>query len=309
MRVLISAFLMLTTLPAFAQEQERVLPKSTDTSAATSASAAAIPPLPPLPDVDQEAFSRLKDTVAPLSSSQIEKIGELMEQAERSAAEPPRFTPRAVSSGVVANLAPGSTPPVARLFVNHVTTIVFMDQLGNPLKIRSADLGAPKGFTLTTAPLADGSTTYLSLSPTSLYATGNIQVALDGVPTPVSVTLVSGQKEVDYRVDVRVKGITAKGAVQTSGVPSTLDPSALTMLSELTPADAKQLSTSSESISAWQKAQRFYVRTPSGSEMLSPAYLGVARAPDGSAVYEIPPTPVIVVRSGSDRSYVNISGY
>ncbi|MBB3923901.1 DotH/IcmK family type IV secretion protein [Xanthomonas arboricola] len=274
-----------------------------------AANGGAIPPLPPLPDVNQEAFKRVRQDAGPLTEAQIQQVGRMLDDAERAAAEPPRFTPRAVSSGVVASLAPGATPPVARLFVNHVTTIVFLDQLGNPLSVRAVDLGAPNSFTMTWTKQADGSTNYVSLSPKSIYATGNIMVTLEGVGAPVSLTLISGQREVDYRVDVRVKGITAKGVVSVSGLPSTLDPAAMTMLGGLTPSDAKQLSTDSVSVPVWSKGQLFYVRTPAGAEMLSPAYIGMAKAPDGSTVYEIPPTPVIVVRSGGDRTYVNISGY
>jgi intracellular multiplication protein IcmK len=304
-RSLLAIALALFSLDSFAQGAP-VVPKPEQPPAA---SGGAIPPLPPLPDVNQEAFRRVQQDAGPLTEAQIQKLGRMLDATERAAAEPPRFTPKAVSSGVVASLAPGATPPVARLFVNHVTTVVFLDQLGNPLSVRAVDLGAPDSFTMTYAPQADGTTNYVSLSPKSIYATGNIVVTLEGVSAPVSLTLISGQREVDYRVDVRVKGITAKGAVSMSGLPSTLDPGALTMLGGLTPADAKQLSTDSTSVPVWAKGQLFYVRTPAGAELLSPAYIGMARAPDGSTVYEIPPTPVVVVRAGSDRSYVKISGY
>jgi len=271
--------------------------------------AAEIPPLPPLPEVGQESFKRMSNESSPLTPQQIREMARMMEQAERAAAEQPRYTPKAVSSSVVANLAPGATPPVVRLFANHVTTVVFMDQLGNPLSIRAVDLGAPEGFSLTHSAQEDGTTSFISLSPKSLYASGNIVVALDGVNAPVALTLISGQREVDYRVDVRIRGVTAKGVVQASGLPGNVGNETMSMLGGFTPEGSKALRTSSDAVQAWSMGDRFYVRTPASSTLLSPAHLEMVKAPDGSAVYVIPPTPVLMLLAGNDTASVTITGY
>lgn len=279
------------------------------TSPAAAGQGSEIPPLPPLPPVGQEAYERVRDEAAPMTAAQIRDFNRVIDDTERAASMPARFVPKEVSSSVVASLQPGATPPVVRLFANHVTTVVFMDQVGNPLNIRAVDQGAPNNFQLTWQPREDGGTSFFSLSPRNLYARGNVAVTLDGVSAPVTLTLVSGQREVDFRVDVRVRGVAVAGVTQSSGLPPGTDPTSLAMLGGQAPDGARPLVTSQPSVLAWMLGQRFYVRTPPASTLLSPAYTSVVKGPDGSGVYEIPPTPVVVVLSGQDRALVTLSGY
>lgn len=301
---LMLAILLVTTDPARAQA-----PAPGSASETPQATQAEVPPLPPLPPVGQEAYQRVRTESAPLTPEQIREFNRVIDETERAASAPVRFVPKEVSSSVSVSLLPGVTPPVVRLFANHVTTLVFMDQVGNPLNIRAVDLGAPGSFSLTWQPRPDGNTSFFSLSPKSLYARGNVAVSLDGVPAPVTLTLVSGQREVDYRVDVRVQGVAVSGVTKSSGLPPGNDPTSLAMLGGQAPQGAKQLTTTQPNVMAWALGQRFYVRTPSSSTLLSPAYTSVVKSPDGSSVYEIPPTPVVVVLAGEDRMFVTLSGY
>ncbi|OWQ61260.1 DotH/IcmK family type IV secretion protein [Stenotrophomonas maltophilia] len=277
--------------------------------AAPAATAAPLP-IPALPEVGKAAFERITDDAAPLSPEQIKQMARIIEATERAASEAPRFTPTAVSSAVVANLAPGASPPVVRLFQNYVTTVVLMDQLGNPLSIRAVDNGAPQSFSVTYTPGDDGVVNFFSISPKSMYAAGNVSVMLEGVATPVPIMLLAGQRQVDVRADVRVKGITSKTATQPStSLPGDVEPEAMTMLAGMTPDGAQVLRSSAGAIQAWAKGSRFYVRTPADTTLLSPASITSARAPDGSSIYIIPPTPVLVVLAGRDTASVNLSGY
>ena len=266
-------------------------------------------PLPPLPPVGDEAFNRVLDSMAPLTPAQIRQFSQTIDDTERAAGAPARHVPKEVSSSVTTSLLPGITPPVVRLSANHVTTVVFLDQVGNPLSIRAVDLGAPASFSLTWQPKSDGTTNFLSLSPRSLYARGNVAVTLEGVPAPITLSLVSGQREVDFRVDVRVRGVTVGGAVTSSGLPGHVDPVNLSMLSGQAPVGGTALVTDQPSVQAWSDGSRFFIRTPPATSLLSPAYTAVMKGPDGSAVYTIPPTPVVVVLSGQDQQFVRLSGY
>jgi len=283
---------------------------SDPTTAPTQASAAQeIPPLPPLPSVDVEAWRRVQEDVAPLSPSQIRQMGRTVDDAERAAAAAPRFVPKVVSSQVSASMQPGATPPVARLAANYVTTLVFMDQLGAPLKVKSVDLGAPKGFTLTWAEKSEEGTNFISLSPKSLYPSGNIAVVLQGVPVPITLTLVTGQREVDDRVDVRVRGVVS-GPIRVNGaLPQGISKTAQDMLGGVAPPGTKLLSTTRQDVQAWFVGQRFYVRAPAGATVLSPACIEIAQGPDGSTVCSIPPIPVVSLLMGRDQVNVTLSGY
>jgi intracellular multiplication protein IcmK len=301
----------LLAAPASAQQSAPIPTESSPapTAPAAAAGQGAPVPLPPLPPIEEEAYDRVKDTVAPLSPAQIREFNRVIDETEKAAATPARFVPKEVSSSVVVSLQPGVTPPVVRLFANHVTTVVFMDQVGNPLNIRAVDLGAPNSFQLTWQPKDDGTTSFFSLSPKSLYARGNVAVTLDGVPAPVTLTLVTGQREVDFRVDVRVRGVAIAGVSTSNGLPPEVDPINLAMLGGQAPDGATALTSDQPSVRAWSIGSRFFVRTPPAATLLSPAYTSVAKGPDGTAVYTIPPTPVVVVLSGQEQLFVKLSGY
>lgn len=296
-----------------AQAQSDTTPMPATGPAATTAASTPAPPppvpLPPLPPVGDEAFSRVLDNMAPLTPAQIREFSRVIDDTERAAGTPPRYVPKEVSSSVTTSLLPGITPPVVRLSSNHVTTVVFLDQVGNPLSIRAVDLGAPASFTLTWQPKDDGTTNFMSLSPRSLYARGNVAVTLEGVPAPVTLTLVSGQREVDFRVDVRVRGVTVGGVATSAGLPGHVDPVNLSMLSGQAPVGGTALTTDQPTVQAWSDGSWFFIRTPPAATLLSPAYTAVMKGPDGSAVYKIPPTPVVVVLSGQDQQFVRLSGY
>ena len=307
------AIAMLGSLAPVAAQS--VQPATTATTPGTTSApvqphaAQEIPPLPPLPSVDAEAWRRVQEEVAPLSPTQIRQMGRKVDDAERAAAAAPRFVPKVVSSQVAASMQPGATPPVARLAANYVTTLVFMDQLGAPLKVKSVDLGSPKGFNLTWAQNTEEGTNFLSLSPTSLYPTGNIAVVLQGVPVPITLTLVTGQREVDDRVDVRVRGVVS-GPIRANGtLPQGISKTAQDMLGGVAPPGTKLLSTTRQDVQAWFVGQRFYVRAPAGATVLSPACIEIAQGPDGSTVCSIPPIPVVSLLMGRDQVNVTLSGY
>lgn len=274
-------------------------PQSADAASATASVPA--PGLPMLPDIDEAAFERIQKNAAPLSPDQIRALRRLIDDAERATSTQPRFTPKPVSTAVTANLAPGRQPPVVRLFDSYVTTILFVDAAGSPLAIITADL-MKGGFT---AFDIESGSNVLKISPVTPYATGNISVTLKGVSAPVVLTLVSGQREVDYRVDVRVTGgnVSARLATQGNGSINT-NQTMLEFLSGGIPEGARALVTDSADVQVWALNGRYYVRT--ALSLLSPAYTNPGKSSDGTSFYEIPPTPVLVISAAGALKHINV---
>lgn len=267
-----------------------------------------IPNLPKLPSVNQEAYRAVSEEASPLTPDQIRALRRMVDEAERAAAAPPRFVPKPVSTSVTALLTPGATPPVIRLSSNFVSSLLFLDQSGNPLNIIDVTTGGAGAFTITWSKPPEKLTNKVDISPNSTYATGNVSVLVEGTNnTPISLTLVSGQREVDYRVDVRVKGRFVSGSQSASGVQDGVSPTLMTLLDGVAPDGARPLVSSSGDVQAWHYRNRFYVRT--GLTLLSPAYINTMRSADGTAVYEIPPISALVVLAGGITTQVNLSGY
>lgn len=87
------------------------------------------------------------------------------------------------------------------------------------------------------------------IQATSLYNVGNLAVQLRGLETPVMVTLISGQKAVDYRIDLRVpgNGPNAKALLGRS-LPQSADPALLNILEGVPPAGNTALKISGVSL-------------------------------------------------------------
>jgi len=268
-----------------------------------------VPTLPKLPNVSSEAYKQATEDAASLTPDQIRSLRKLIDDTERAAAAPPRFTPKPVYSSVKVSLAPGETPPVARLYANNVTNLLFLDTMGNPLVINDVDQGGAAGFTVTWSKPANNlpGTNVLKVSPKSQYASGNISVSLDGIMTPVTITLVSGQREVDYRVDVHVRGLATGSKLTASTLPASGEPAMLAMLEGVAPDGAKTLTSTSADVQAWEYRNRFYVRTP--MNLLSPGWTNRQPSADGTSVYEVTPTPVLVFLVDGKAFSVNLSGY
>src|SRR5262249_13648863 len=101
------------------------------------------------------------------------------------------------------NLAPGTTPPAIRLAQGYVSSLVFVDSTGTPWPIAGFDVGNPKAVNIQW----DGKSNILILQGVTPYSNGDIVIQLVGLPTPITLELVSGQRVVDYRVDLHVPGI------------------------------------------------------------------------------------------------------
>ncbi len=92
-----------------------------------------------------------------------------------------------------------------------------------------------------------------------------------------------------------------------SALPEGTSPVMLTLLDGVAPDGAKPLISSNTNVQAWEFRNRFYLRT--SMSLLSPAYISTVRSADGTAVFEIPPTPVLVALVGGSTVQVNLSGY
>ncbi|HEX2548503.1 MAG TPA: DotH/IcmK family type IV secretion protein, partial [Gammaproteobacteria bacterium] len=124
------------------------------------------PPSPPPSPESEEAFSSLLQQNVPLSPEQIVKIRQQMDVQQRAAAIPANIPPKPVSSTLMINLAPGTTPPAIRLSQGYISSLVFVDSTGAPWPIASFDIGAPQKLG---PPQWDGKSNVLLLQAVSPY--------------------------------------------------------------------------------------------------------------------------------------------
>ncbi len=302
---------MLLTGHAAAQNQTAA---PAPTQAPAPASSTPIPPpgtpvptLPPLPSVNDAALGSMEQDMMPLTPAMIRDLHRQTDAVDRAASELPRFVPKPVSSSLVAVLSPGATPPVVRLFANYVSNVLFIDEAGNPLTIDGVDEPGKDSFTVTWAKDDKNGTNGLTISPNRMYTNGNIAVHLHGVAAPVSVMLVSGQREVDTRADIRVAGVGSAG--RAGSLPSPASAGLQLFLDGLPPAGAKALSTTVPGVQVWSFNGDFVVRAGAELSLVSPAWTERKASADGTTIYVIPQVSPIVALSDGNPLSVTVTGY
>ena len=240
---------------------------------------------------DNRAFKDVTRNLYPLSTEEILKLKQTYQNTEYAQASPVGTPPKPTATSQFVNLSPGSTPPVIRLSQGFVSSLVFLYSTGAPWPISAYDLGDPSSFNIQW----DKTSNTLMIQATKLYNYGNLAVRLKGLNTPVMLTLIPGQKAVDYRVDLRIQGYgpNAKTMPMEEGIPPAASDLLLHVLDGVPPPNSQRLVVSGGDARAWLSNEKMYVRT--NLTILSPGWLASMTSADGMHAYEMQKSPVLLV--------------
>jgi intracellular multiplication protein IcmK len=254
--------------------------------------------------VRDEAFQQFLNKTMPLRPDQIIKLHQELDKANQAKEAHPRTPPQPVSSTLTVDLSPGSESPVIRLANGFVTSVVFVDSTGQPWPIGDYSLGNPKNFNIQW----DRKTNALFIQSTAPYVTANLAVRLSDLDTPVMISLVTGQKEVDYRVDLQIKahGPNAQAPIVRDSLPNMTSPSLLSVLDGVPPVDSLELQVSEGLGRAWLYNGKLIFRTK--LTLLSPAWSATVSSPDGTRVYELMQTPLILASKNGKPIKIELTG-
>lgn len=251
------------------------------------------------------AFTSVLRNLMPLSPAQIVTLRNMFNRSQQAVAQYPGVPPKPTSSSILVNMSPGAAPPVIRLRAGYVTSLVFLDSTGQPWPVVGYDLGNPDAFNIQpTAP--DGKGDMLIVQARDHYEQGNLAVMLKGENTPVMLTLMPGQRAVDYRVDLRMPGLGPNAVVAMSGLPQAANPVLMNFLDGVAPDGAKLLNVEGAPAQAWSYEGRLFLRTR--VTVLSPGWVASMNSPDGTHVYEMMKTPVILASHRGEIVQLSIRG-
>lgn len=241
--------------------------------------------------VEELAFNGVTEQLFPLSPDELIKIKQQYHTTEYAQESPVGTPPKPTATSQFVNLSPGSTPPVIRLSQGFVSSLVFLDSTGAPWPISAYDLGDPAAFNIQW----DKTSNTLMIQASKLYTYGNLAVRLRGLNTPVMLTLIPGQKAVDYRVDLRVQGYgpNAKSMPMEEGIPPAASDILLHVLDGVPPDGSSRLIVSGGDARAWLLNDKMFVRT--SLTILSPGWIGSMTSADGTHAYEMQKSPVLLV--------------
>ncbi|MFT4058650.1 MAG: DotH/IcmK family type IV secretion protein [Legionella sp.] len=241
--------------------------------------------------IENKAFKDMTRTLYPLTPEQIVQLKQMQHTVEYAKSSTPGVPPKPTATSQFVNLSPGSTPPVIRLAQGFVSSLVFLDSTGAPWPISAYDLGDPGSFNIQW----DKTSNTIMIQALKLYNYGNLAVRLKGLNTPVMLTLIPGQKAVDYRVDLRVQGLgpNAKNMPLEEGIPPSASELLLHVLDGVPPPGSQRLSVSGGDARAWLSNDKMYIRT--NLTILSPGWLASMTSADGTHAYEMQKSPVLLV--------------
>ncbi|WP_081069530.1 DotH/IcmK family type IV secretion protein [Burkholderia stagnalis] len=260
-------------------------------------------PLPPLVDQATINYDAAVNTMSPLTGDQIKALRKRIDQAKRAAATSARTPSKPVSSSVTVDLSPGAPPPIVR--VSHLgATVNFIDSTGAPWDIIEVNNMAKGRFdVLKPVP----SIPSITITANGDYVEGDVAVFLKELPFPIVVKMIAGQKETDYRLDVRIprRGPNAVAPVRGTAAIDLPKDYMQSLLDGVDTPGAKpiRIENASSDMKAWAVGDRIVLRT--SLSLHNPAYYGILTAADGTHVYEIPQTPVVTVSAnGATRNII-----
>lgn len=261
---------------------------------------------------NEEAFNSTKSKIFPLTNKQIIEIKRLHNKQERALSFEQDVPPKPTSSALVANLEPGATPPVIRLSSGFISSLVFLDMTGAPWPIKAYDIGDPQAFSVQWEPQksakdTDGMGNTLLIQSNVMYKQGNLAVILKGLNTPIMLTLVPGQKSVDYRVDIQVPKNGPNAVFSEGRLPSDTSSELVSVLNHIAPQGAKSLDVKGGRAEAWLKDDKLYIRTQ--YNIISPSWFSTISSSDGAVrAYSLPPSSVVLALDHGKTISLNIGG-
>lgn len=292
--------------PSLTTESYAPSPVASNNQGTAAPSAAATPQRKrKIPTIRDEAFKELLNKTLPLKPEQIVELHRELDKSKAAVHTSPTAPPQPISSTITVDLSPGATPPVVRLATGFVTSVVFLDSTGQPWPVADYSLGNPKNFNIQW----DTKTNTLFIQSTASYVTGNMAVRLSSLDTPVMLSLVTSQKEVDYRVDLQVRahGPNATAHIVDDFIPAgSSNSSLISVLDGIPPSGSTELMVSGNNGRAWLFNGKLILRTK--LTLLSPAWNASVSSPDGTRVYELGQTPLILASQNGKPIKIEIAG-
>jgi intracellular multiplication protein IcmK len=260
-------------------------------------------PLPPLVQQATVNYDTAVGNYMPLTPEQIKVLRRRLDKTKRAAAASPTVPPKPVYSVKTVDLSPGAPPPIVRVS-NLGAAVTFIDATGAPWDLLEVNNMSSERFDVV-RPVA--AVPAITITPKGDYVEGDVAVFLKDLPFPVVIKMIAGQKETDYRLDIRVprRGPNAVQPIQGVSAIDLPKASLQSLLDGIDTPDAKSLRIDSgpTGMQAWIVGDHIVLRT--SLFLNNPAYTGSLTSADGTHVYEIPKTPVVTVsENGALRNVV-----
>ncbi len=244
--------------------------------------------------IRQDAFKSAKEQMMPMKPSEIRKMLELYDETTQAAATPIYPTPEPESAFQTISLDPGTKPFVVKTAIGNVTTLSIVDITGQPWPIQ--DLTWAGDFQIEQP---ESGSQMIRITPTSEFASGNVSMRLVGLNPPVIFSLKAERKSVHVRLDIQIPEVGPKGILPPVETPISTkagdDDMTAVLMGVVKGESTKHLKVDGVDgrTTAYNQNGMMYIRTP--YTMLSPAWVKSVQSGDGTKVYALNFTPVVLL--------------
>lgn len=263
----------------------------------------------PMPSPKVDLVNEAIDRTAPLTPEDIMRLRRELEQRaaalnQNASGKPP---PRPLHAIYHLDLSPNRdvSPPVVRVSLGQGAVVSFLDSTGKPWPFKLADnYGEERGIGMSR--FSDHQISVWQKFPGAM---GSVSVALDGIPTAVTFTVVAEQNETDHHVQMivpRFKDGPPANVISQGSIPAVGTADLYDYLLRTPPKGARKLTVSGASgATAWQTStSKMVVRTEA---LLTSAirYFSL----DGVGVYEVPLSPLVMGMLNGRYVELRVSGF
>jgi intracellular multiplication protein IcmK len=264
--------------------------------------------MPKFRDPKQQAFDEMMDENLTFDRDQVERYYQKLDEFKRNVRNPEGETKKQVISSIVVDLAPGATIPMMRLDASVPSSLLFLDATGSPWPV--VKYAAPSNKIFMVEHHDDNNPHEIAIEPIKDHVQGDIKVFLAGLSTPIFIRLVTGQKEIDTRLDAKIplRGPNAAPVVMRQIAPEASSVM-FNMLNGVTPERAVELTVQGGDGRAWLLDGKMYMRLTNKTTVRSPSWSGSMSSIDGTNMYELPRVPVVYAAQDGKSVELRVSGF
>lgn len=261
------------------------------------------PVVAPTIGIRDEALNK----IAPLTVEETLQIREELLRRRQAAQQPIEPVAKPVRRSIALDLSPTAAPEVIRMAMGQGTILAFYDAAGRPWPVTLGDGYSPKQLDVSMF-----GTNGLSMGlKSSLGGRTNVAVLLEGLDTPVVLSVLPAREDADVALEVQVPRYNPNLPAPVSAAQTMASLNAAELLDFLTgtpPKSARALNTTSAAVKAWQtSSNRMIVRT--AALVAAPAWTRRQSSGTGVTVYELPLSPVVTVAVDGALSMVRVEGF
>lgn len=259
----------------------------------------------PPSEKNDPVFQDAIQTSSPMTPEEIIQYRHYLMEKQKATfdVKPPRFN----QPQDVVKLHPGALPPLVRLAAGYSGAVYFTDMSGAAWPVTEAKISS-RAFTLEHPKTKAGNT--LILTSNRNFRSADLLVFLKGLDFPIAIRILGDPLNADMKTHMIVPRLgpnpilpDISGRESLSGGIVSVDEERF--LAGIPPKTAVRISASETGIlSVWGFNGKYFIRTQ--YTLTSPAYISRTRGDGGINLYEIPPSPVIILSVGGKEKMISL---